>query len=128
MNGKATLALGLLAGIAGLWLWKGDAWAPHIGIKPAHPEPPKSAAAGTLDAMTPAAIARVEVQLPSGDPFVIERAPTDAGWKLPGNWPREARDRGTRQTLGTLRTRFHAIPSQGLPRRTASPRARSRSS
>src|SRR5262245_16580295 len=87
MNSKLTLALVLLAGVAGLWLWKGDDWGPKVGITPAHPEPPKSAAVAALDALKPEAITRVEVVLPSGDPLVVERAPTESGWKLPGNWP-----------------------------------------
>jgi hypothetical protein len=110
MNSKTTLALVVLAGLAGVWVWKGDAWGPRVGIGPDHPEPPKSDALRLLDGLTPAAISRVEVAQPSGDPLVIERAPTDTGWKLPGNWPaRKPEVEELVETLGTLRTRFHPI-------------------
>src|SRR6059058_5325594 len=111
MNWKTTLALVLIAGVARVWLWKGDSWGPKVGLRPAHPEPPPSPAVAALDALTPAAISRVEVAFPSGDPLVIERAATESGWKLPGNWPlRKPEVEELVETLGTLRTRFHAIP------------------
>ena len=72
MNSKLTLALVLLAGVAGVWLWKGDDWAPKIGIRSSHPEPAKSDAIATLEGVTPTAITRVEVAYPSGDPLVLE--------------------------------------------------------
>ena len=111
MNSKSTLALLLLAGVAALGFFKGDAWGPHIGIKPAHREPPKSTATGTLDALSPGAINKVEIEFASSDPFVLERAVTDSGWKLPGNWPlRKPEVEELVETLGKLRSRFHAIP------------------
>ena len=111
MNSKSTLALVVLAGVAALWFFKGDAWGPHIGIKPAHPEPPKSTATVTLDGLSPAAINKVEIAFASGDPFVLERAATESGWKLPGNWPLRKLDvEELVETLGKLRSRFQAIP------------------
>ena len=53
MNGKATLILVLLAGAAALWFFKADAWGPHIGIKPTHPEPARSISASNLEALSP---------------------------------------------------------------------------
>lgn len=111
MNGKATLTLVLLAGAAALWFFKADQWGPHIGIKPAHPEPAKSASAGILEGLSPEGITKVEIAFPGGEPLVLERAPTDSGWKLPGNWPlRRPEVEEIVETLGTLGTRFHAIP------------------
>src|SRR5262245_59437142 len=111
MNAKATLALVVLAGIAAIWYWKGDAWAPGLGIRAPHSEPVKSPAGSALDALTSAGIAKVEISFPSGEPLVLERASTGSGWKLPGNWPLRAPEvEELVETLGTLRTRFHPIP------------------
>ncbi len=111
MNWKSTLALVLLAGAAAAWFFVGDDLGPKLGLKPAHPEPPKSAAVGSLDALTPAAITRVEITFPSGDPLVIERPTAGAEWKMPGNWPlRKSEAEELVEMLGNLRTRFHALP------------------
>ena len=111
MNWKSTLVLVVLAGVAGLWLWKGDEWGPEIGLIPTHTEPPPSEAIRTVDAFTPAAITRIEIAFPSGDPLVLDRADANAEWRLPGNWPlRKPEVEELVQTLGTLRTRFYAIP------------------
>ena len=111
MNAKSTLALVVLAAAAGLWFFKGDSWGPSVGLEPAHQEPPKSHAISVLDKLTPALIQRVEVDFPSGDPLVLERAPTDSGWKLPGNWPlRKPEVQELVDTLGSLHTRFYATP------------------
>ena len=111
MNGKSTLILVLLAGAAALWFFKADAWGPHIGIRPTNPEPVRSEAIGTLEALSPERITKVEVTYPNGDPLVLERAATDSGWRLPGNWPlRRSEVEELVETLGTLRTRFYSIP------------------
>ena len=111
MKMKSTLVLVLLAGVTALWYFKGDAWGPAIGIKPAHSEREKSAAAGTLDALSPAAINHIEVTYAPGDSLVLDRAATDSGWKLPGNWPlRKPEVEELVDTLGRLRSRFQAIP------------------
>src|SRR5262249_33511031 len=95
----------------GAWFFKGDTWAPEIGIKPAHPEPPKTAATGVLDRFTPASITRIEIAQPSGEAFVIERDQPGGEWKMPGNWPPRMGEVGELvDLLGNLRTRFHAIP------------------
>jgi hypothetical protein len=110
MNSKSTLALVLVAAVAGLWLWKGDEWGPKIGLKTSQTEPSSSSAATALDSLTPASLTRIEVVYDSGAPLVLERAGTDSGWKLPGNWPpRKAEVEELVEVLGNLRTRFQAI-------------------
>ena len=109
MNGKSTLALVVLAALAGVWLWQGDAWAPKLGYKPRHEVAPTSPAAAILDSLSPASLARVEVVYSSGDPLILER--TDSGWRLPGNWPpRKPEVEELVETLGTLRSRFQSTP------------------
>lgn len=111
MNGKTTLLVVILAGLAGLWVWKGDEWGPRIGLGPAHPEPPPAQAVRILDSFTPADVTRIEIGSGSGDPLVIERADSAAEWKLPGNWPaRKAEVQQLVEVVGKLRSRFHAIP------------------
>jgi hypothetical protein len=111
MNAKSTFLLVVLALLAGVWVWKGDQWAPQRWVKPTHAEAAASPSAAILDSLDPAALMRVEVVFPSGDPLVLERASTDLGWKLPGNWPpRKPEVEELVDALGNLRTRFHAIP------------------
>jgi hypothetical protein len=111
MNWKSTLALVVLAGVAGLWFFKGDDWGQSVGLKPAHPEPAKSVAVGALDALKPGALTRVEIAFRSGDPLVLERADSNSEWKMPGNWPlRKPEAEELVDILGHLRTRFHALP------------------
>jgi hypothetical protein len=111
MNGKTTLALVLVACLAGVWLWKGDEWGPKIGLKPAHAETSPSPAAAILDSLSPTTLSRVEVVFPSGDPLVLERTGIDPNWKLPGNWPpRKPEVEELVEVLGNLRTRFQATP------------------
>jgi hypothetical protein len=111
MNAKVTAVLVIVSAIAGVWYFKGDAWAPGIGTEASRAVPATSTAAETLDALAPAAISRVEINYPSGDSLLLERAATDSGWKLPGNWPlRRAEVEELVDLLGTLRTRFRPIP------------------
>lgn len=107
MNWKSTLVLVVLAGGAGAWLWKGDAWAPKFANRTPRPDAP---AVTALEAdLKPDAITRVEVVPHGGDPFVFERAGT--AWKQPGNWPlRTVEVNELIDTLGTLRTRFQPVP------------------
>ncbi|MBA4063345.1 MAG: hypothetical protein C0501_06455 [Isosphaera sp.] len=115
MSWKSTFALVLLAAAAGAWYFMGDAWGPQVGITPARPEPPRSAAAAALDAVTPKTITRVEVTPPAGEGLVVERAGPDA-WAMPGNWfPRQAEVRELVDALGSLRTRFHPVPLGDAP-------------
>src|SRR5689334_20373388 len=108
MNVKSTAVLVLLAGVAALLYFKGDAWGPAVGITPAHREPAKSAAESQLDGLAPAAIKHVEVEYPSGESLVLDRAANETGWKLPGNWPlRKPEVEELINTLGSLRSRFH---------------------
>ena len=110
MNVKSTAMLVLLASAAALWYFKGDAWGPAVGIKPAHREAAKSAAESQLDDLTPAAINHVEIAFPNGESLVLDRAANEMGWKLPGNWPLRKREvEELVDTLGSLRSRFHAI-------------------
>src|SRR5581483_8941620 len=112
MHWKMTLVLVVLAGAAGLWLWKGDEWGPKIGLSAAHSEPPPSEAVRVVDSFTPAGLSRIEIAFPSGDPLVLERPDAASEWKLPGNWPaRKNEVDELAETLGTLRTRFQAIPA-----------------
>ncbi len=114
MSWKSTLALVLLAGAAGAWYFLGDELAPKVGINPARPEPPKSAAATALDAVTPDAVTKVEVTPPAGDTFEVER--DGGGWKMPGGWPpRVPEVKELVEALGSLRTRFHAVPLSETP-------------
>lgn len=106
MNWKSTVLLVILAAGAGVWLWKGDTWAPNIGRKPTTGDPP---ALQTLETdFTAATITRVEVLPATGDPFVLER--TEKGWKQPGNWPlRSVEANELVETIANLRTRFQPI-------------------
>ena len=111
MNWKTTVILVTLAAVTGLGLWKGDEWASQLGIRSAVTDPPPSPAVQVLDRFTPAALTRIEITFPSGDPLVLERPDATADWALPGNWPgRKPEIEELVQTLGQLRTRFHAIP------------------
>jgi hypothetical protein len=111
MNWKTTLILVILAGAAGLWLWKGDDWATQLGLVSRTPEPPPSPAVLVLESFSPTALTRIEITFPSGDPLILERTDSAADWTLPGNWPgRKPEIEELVQTLGRLRTRFHAIP------------------
>ena len=40
MNWKSTAALLVLAAVVGVWVWKGDTWAPATAPKGAPPDPP----------------------------------------------------------------------------------------
>jgi hypothetical protein len=111
MNSKSTLALVLIAAVGGVWIWKGDAWGPKIGLKAGHAETPPSQGAAILDSLSPAALTKIELIYDSGDPLVLERSDTDSAWRLPGNWPpRKPEVEELVQTLGNLRTRFQALP------------------
>jgi hypothetical protein len=96
-----------LAAAAGLWLWKGDEWAPATAPRSAPPDAP--ALASLESDLTPGSLTRIEIHPPGGDPFVFEKAQT--GWTQPGNWPlRTAEVKELVETLGTLRTRFQPVP------------------
>lgn len=111
MNWKSTIVGVVLAGAAGLWFFRGDEWGPRWGLGTAEPEPPPSPSVAVLDALTPAAITRVEVVYPAGEPLVLDRTASGSGWAMPGNWPvRVAEVERLVETLGTLRTRFHPLP------------------
>jgi hypothetical protein len=111
MNSRSTLALVLLAAIAGVWLWKGDELGPKIGLKPRVTDLPPSESASILDSLTPGTLTRVEVVYPSGDPLILERSGSESTWKLPGNWPpRKPELEELVEMLGQLRSRFQAIP------------------
>src|SRR5262245_41643147 len=107
MNWKSTLVLVVLAAGAGVWLWKGDVWAPSTAPKSAAPDAP---ALATLETdFTHATLARIEVAPVGADPFVCERSAK--GWKQPGDWPIRALEvNELADTLGTLRTRFQPVP------------------
>jgi hypothetical protein len=110
MNWKSTVALLILAGAAGAWFFKGDAWLPRLGIEPARPDR-ASPAARALDALSPDDITAVRVAFASGDPLEVRRADPRAPWTMPGNWPpRVPEVEELVRTLGTLRARFHPEP------------------
>ncbi|HSQ57663.1 MAG TPA: DUF4340 domain-containing protein [Gemmata sp.] len=114
MSWKSTLILVLLAAGAGAWFFLGDEVAPRIGLNPANPEPTKSAAIAILDGLKAQDITAVKIAYPSGEAIEVSRADTHVPWKMPGNWPlREAQVRELVETLGNLRTRFHARPASG---------------
>lgn len=106
MNWKSTIALLVLTAVAGVWLWKGDSWAPRTAPKSAPPDP---ATLAELEGdFTPASVTRIEVIPPGADPFVLER--TEKGWTQPGNWPlRNAEVDELVAALGALRTRFQPV-------------------
>ena len=68
MNWKSTVALVILAAVAGVWLWKGDAWAPSTAPKSAPPDP--TALAQLEDDLKPETLTRIEVAPPGGDVLV----------------------------------------------------------
>lgn len=112
MNSKSTVLLVLLACAAGAWWWKGDEWAAQLklGAKPRTGADSPSLAA-VESAFTPGAITRIELPGAAGEAFVLEKADTPAGWKLPGNWPLRPQEAGELAALFTnLRTRFQPIP------------------
>ena len=116
MNWKSTLLVVLLAAGSGVWLWKGDTWAPNVGRRAAPADPPALAA---LEAdFTPAAVTRIELIPPTGEAFAFEAvaepgaggAPQKA-WRQPGNWPVRAAE--VSELVGAithLRTRFRPVP------------------
>jgi hypothetical protein len=108
MNWKSTLALLLLTAAAGAWLWKGDTWAPRLGLHTSAPAPAESPSVAALAGhITRDRITRIEIPAESGPAFVLEKAPTEAGWKLPGNWPlRKPEVDELVGLLANLRTRF----------------------
>lgn len=107
MNWKSTVALVILTTAAGLWLWKGDAWAPKTAPKTAPPDPAELAKLETD--FTPAAVTKIEVTPTGGDAFTFER--TEKGWKQPGDWPlRTVEVNELVEMVGTLRTRFQPVP------------------
>ncbi|WP_439620292.1 DUF4340 domain-containing protein [Gemmata sp.] len=110
MNWKSTVALLILAGAAGAWFFKGDAWLPRLGTESARPGR-ASPAARALDALAPDDITSVRVAFASGDPLEVRRAGARAAWTMPGNWPpRVPEVEELVRTLGTLRARFHPEP------------------
>ena len=112
MSWKSTLILVLLAGGAGAWLFLGDEVAPRLGLKPASTEPPPSSAVAALDSLKADDVVAMKVAYPGGETLEVRRADAAAPWKTPGNWPlREAQVRELVETLGNLRTRFHATPA-----------------
>ncbi len=106
MNWKSTFVLVILAAGAGVWLWKGDTWAPNVGRKPAPTDP--SALTALETDFTPTTVTRVEVQPVGGEPFVLEKGAK--GWTQPGNWPlRSVEVDELVGALANLRTRFQPI-------------------
>src|SRR5437870_3684550 len=87
MNWKTTLLLLGLALFAGLWLWKSDDWAPKLGLRPAAAPAESQSLAALAENITSEKLARIEVPSETGPSFILEKADTESGWKLPGNWP-----------------------------------------
>lgn len=110
MHWKSTLLLVALAAGAGAWYWKGDAWAGRLGWRESTPAATDSPSLAVLaDKLTPAAVTRVEVPQPAGDPLVVEKA--GAGWRLPGNWPLRGPEAEELVGLVTnLKSRFQPVP------------------
>jgi hypothetical protein len=109
MHWKSTLLLVALAAGAGAWYFKGDDWAARVGLRPAPAAAESPSLAVLADKLTPAAVTRVEVPQPAGDPLVVEKA--GAGWRLPGNWPLRGPEADELVGLLTgLRTRFQPVP------------------
>src|SRR5579883_1361348 len=107
MNWKSTVVLVILAAAAGVWLWKGDEWVPSLA--PPSPPPDEPALTALEADFTPSTIARLEITPSGADSFVFEK--TEKGWAQPGNWPLRAVEVNELvETIGTLRTRFQAIP------------------
>ena len=112
MNWKSTVALIILVAAAGVWLWKGDEWAPSTAPNAAPPDPSAlTALEGDFAAGT---ITRIEIAPAGGDAFAFDR--TEKGWKQPGDWPlRTVEVNELVETLGTLRTRFQPVrPDENL--------------
>jgi hypothetical protein len=111
MKWKSTLVLVALAVLSGLWVWKGDAWAVRMNLRPA---PPAAASSASLDALAadfaPDKITHIEVTHEAG-PVVLDR--TSAGWKMPGDWPlRVPEAEELVQALADLRTRFQPLSAE----------------
>ena len=111
MNWKFTLVLVALAGLSGVWLWKGDEWAVRLNLRDA---PPAAASSPTLAALaadfTADKITRIQVDTP-GDTIELDR--TGTGWRMPGNWPiRTAEAEELVQALANLRTRFQPLSAE----------------
>lgn len=109
MHWKSTLLLVVLAAGAGAWYFRGDDWAARVGLRDAPAAAESPSLAVLADKLTPAAVTRVEVPQPSGEPLVVEKA--GAGWRLPGNWPLRGPEAEELVGLLTnLRTRFQPVP------------------
>jgi hypothetical protein len=112
MNWKSTAALLVLTAVAGVWLWKGDAWVPRLAPQTAPPDPP--ALAALEDDLTTDSLNRIEIVPTGGDAFVFDK--TAQGWSQPGNWPlRSVEVNELVELLGTLRTRFQPVPLGETP-------------
>ena len=111
MHWKSTLLLVVLAAGAGAWYFKGDDWAARLGLREAPPAVESPSLAVLADKLTPAAVTRVEVPQPAGEPLVVEKA--GAGWRLPGNWPlRGPEAEELVGLLANLRTRFQPVAAE----------------
>jgi len=111
MNFKSTLLLLILAGGAGLWLWKGDDWGPKIGLTSRSQAPAESKSLAALtENFTSDKITRIEITGDSSSALTLEKGEGEAGWKLPGNWPLRQQEVADLVALfADLRTRFQAI-------------------
>jgi hypothetical protein len=112
MNWKTTLALLVLAGVAGVLAWQGLHLPP--GLDPAR------APAPAADLGTRAELARLDasrltrIVVRKGDRVTRLERKSGAEWTMPGNWPvRAAEAEGLAGLLGGLRSRFEAEPVQG---------------
>src|SRR5262245_59855349 len=111
MNWKSTLALVILAGAAAAWWWKGDEWAVRMGFRQPAAAGNSPSLAALAEHLAPGNLTLIEIPAPSGDPFVLEKADNEVGWRLPGNWPlRKPEVDELVATLTDLRPSFQPIP------------------
>lgn len=111
MHTKSTLLLVVLAAAAGLWLWKGDAWGPSLGLPSRAAAAPSPSIDLLTNRFTKDKVTRIEIVGEPGAELTLEKTTGEVGWKLPGNWPlRKAEVAELVDLLTSLHTRFQPIP------------------
>src|SRR5262245_10948235 len=111
MNLKTTIALIILAGGAGVLVWKGGELAPKVGLAPEPTPAAKGESVGALAGLTPEQVTAITVRAPGSAPVEFKSAGTGKPLELPGNWPvRRNEVAELVATVTGLKSRFQPVP------------------
>src|SRR6476646_2701626 len=111
MNLKTTIPLLILAGGAGVLVWKGPDLAPKVGMAPEPTPAAKGSSATALGTINPGDISSVTVTVPGSSPVYFGAAAPGKPLELPGNWPvRRNEVEELVAVLSGLQSRFQAVP------------------